>query len=214
MMLFIIVVDFFVGGKALLVSVGVDVVGLGIGGLIVGTAHKAVGDFEQIVDGGEEQAEKQSVEESVDMELADQLGGEEDDAGVDDEQEEAHGDDSEGKGEDNEDGTDEVVEKRDDGSGEDGSPEGIDMNAGHDVGCQNGGQCHDNHLRYKTQGTGIRFRIVVDCDFHSGRGVRLKVREEEVASGIAFAATGNFDVAAGTVDDSGRDVLTNAAVNN
>lgn len=148
------------------------------------------------------------------MELANQLGGEKDDAGVDDEQEEAHSDDSEGKGEDNEDGTDEVVEKRDDGCGENGSPEGIDMNAGHDVGGQNGGQCHDNHLCYKTQGTRIWLRIVVDCDFHSGRGVRLKVREEEVASGIAFAATGNFDVAAGTVDDSGRDVLTNAAVNN
>ena len=49
--------DDFVGGEAVLVGVGVGVVGGVVGRLVVGAAHEAVGEFEEVVQYDKEEAE-------------------------------------------------------------------------------------------------------------------------------------------------------------
>ena len=77
-----------------------------------------VGPLEEVVDGGEHDAEEQCRAETVDIEAFDQSRCHEDDDGVDDKKEETEGDGGDGDGDDDEDGTEEVVEYGDDDGGE------------------------------------------------------------------------------------------------
>ncbi len=150
-----IVIDDFVGGEAVLVGVDVHV-GLSlVGVLVVGAAHEAVGYLEEVVEEGEQQAEEQCTPKAVDMERGNQPRGKHDDECIDDEQEETHAEDGEGKGEDYEDGSYEAVEQGDDDGGDDGGGDRIDFYAREYVRREDGGEGHHHGLCQKTETSGV-----------------------------------------------------------
>lgn len=166
MIILVVVVDFLIGGETVLVGVGMQVVRGCVGRLVLGAASDAVGYFKQVVEKGEQQAEEQGVPETVDMERGHKPGGEHDDESIDDEQEQPHAEDGEGKCEDDKNGSDEVVEQRYDGCGEDGCAYRVDAYTRQQICGQHGGKSHHHQLGKEAKGARVEVLVVSDGYFH------------------------------------------------
>ena len=109
--------------------------------------EEAVGEFEEVVDGHDDEAEENGGADVVDMEAGDQLGGQEDNECVDDEEQQSEGDGVGGEGDDDEDGAEGVVEDGDDEGGEDDGAGSLNGDAGQEPGSHHDGdgEHHEAH---------------------------------------------------------------------